>query len=164
MIGMFINVLPVRIEVTEESPLVPWLHALQAQMVDLRRFEAIPLARIRAWSDIPPGLPLFESVVIVQNLPFTDSLQERAVRLGIEAARYVERTHYPLTITALPGPELALKLGFDPRRFDPVAVERILGHLRDVLEAMAADPHRRLVDLSTMLDRAQAQANEGRGT
>ena len=150
MVGMFINVLPLRVGVTEESHLVPWLRALQAQMVELRRFESIPLARIRTWSDVPPGMPLFESVVIVQNLPFVASLQERADRLGIEAARYLERTHYPIALTALPGAELALKIGFDARRVDPTLIERALGHLRNLLEAMAADPQQRLVDLPAM--------------
>jgi non-ribosomal peptide synthetase component F len=124
-------------------------------MVELRRFESIPLARIRRWSDVPPGRPLFESVVIVQNLPFVASLQERADRLGIEAARYLERTHYPIALTALPGAELALKIGFDARRFDPATIERTLGHLRNLLEAMAADSQHRLVDLPAMLESEQ---------
>ena len=131
----------------EEAFLVPWLHELQATTVELRRFEAIPLSRIQAWSEVPAGIPLFESIVIVQNLPFVASLQERADRLGIESARYLERTHYPLAITVVPGTELAIKIGFDSDRFDPSAVEQTLGHLCTVLEAMAAQPERRLVEL-----------------
>jgi non-ribosomal peptide synthetase component F len=126
-------------------------------MIDLRRFETIPLARIRAWSDFPPGMPLFESIVIVQILPFVASLQERADRLGIEAAQYFEQTHYPLAVTALPGPELTLKIGFDARRFDPAAIDRTLGQLRNLLMAMADDPHRRLVDVPSMRPREQHQ-------
>ena len=157
MVGMFINVLPLRVAVTEESNLVPWLRELQATMVELRRFEAIPVSPNPAWSDVPPGMPLFESILIVQNLPFVASLQERANRLGIESARYLERTHYPLTVTVVPGNELAIKIGFDARRFDPCAIERTLGHLRTVLEAMAVDPERRLVDLPWMTESEQEQ-------
>ena len=113
MVGMFINSLPLRVAVIEEAPLVPWLRELQATMVELRRFEAIPLSRIQAWSEVPAGMPLFESIVIVQNLPFVASLQERANRLGIESARYLERTHYPLAVTVVPGTELGIKIGFD---------------------------------------------------
>ncbi len=115
---MFINVLPMRLAVTEESDLLDWLRELQATMVELRRFEAIPVSKIQAWSDVPAGMPLFESILIVQNLPFLASLQERGNRLGIESARYLERTHYPLTITVVPGNELAIKISFDSRRFD----------------------------------------------
>ena len=91
-------------------------------------------------------MPLFESIVIVQNLPFVASLQERADRLGIDSARYLEQTHYPITVTVLPGTELEIRIGFDAHRFESAAIDRTLGHLRTVLEAMAADPERRLVD------------------
>src|SRR5205814_9438103 len=45
MVGMFLNVLPLRVAVIEDAPLVPWLRELQAEIVKLRQFEAIPLAR-----------------------------------------------------------------------------------------------------------------------
>ena len=151
MVGMFINVLPLRVEVTEESYLIPWLRKLQADLVELRRFETIPLSRIRTWSDIPAGMPLFESIVTVQNLPFVTSLQQCADRLGIDSARYLERTHYPLALTVLPGSELEIKIGFDACRFEPCTIDRTLGHLRTILEAMAADPERRIIDLPWMM-------------
>ena len=157
MVGMFINVLPLRARVIEEAFLVPWLRELQATMVELRRFEAIPLSRIQAWSEVPPGMPLFESIVIVQNLPFVGSLQERANRLGIESARYLERTHYPIAVTVLPGTELEIRIGFDADRFDPCTIERVLGHLRTILEAMAARPEPRLADLTSMTESEQEQ-------
>src|SRR5205823_6390316 len=135
----------------------PWLLGLQSHMIELQRFEAIPLSRIQTWSAVPAGTPLFESIVIVQNLPFVASLQERANRLGIESAHYLERTHYPITLTAVPGPELRLKIGFDARRFDPGLIERALGHLRTLLEAMAVDAERSLVDLPLMLQSEQEQ-------
>jgi non-ribosomal peptide synthetase component F/aryl carrier-like protein len=157
MVGMFINSLPLRVPVIEEAYLVPWLRELQATMVDLRRSESIPLSRIQAWSEVPPGMPLFESIVIVQNLPFVASLEERARRLGIESARYLERTHYPLTITVVPGALLEIKIGFDTDRFDPSAIERTLGHLRTVLEAIATQPDRRLVDLPFLTEEEKEQ-------
>ena len=157
MVGMFINVLPLRARVIEESQLVPWLRELQAAMLELRRYEAIPLSKIQAWSDVPPGMPLFESIVIVQNLPFVGSLQERADRLGIESARYLERTHYPIAVTVLPGTELEIRIGFDADRFDPGTIERALGHLQTILEAMAARPERRLADLTSMIESEPAQ-------
>jgi aryl carrier-like protein len=155
MVGMFINVLPVRVAVTEESDLAGWLRDLQATMVERRRYEAIPISQIQMWSELPPGIPLFESILIVQNLPFQASLQDRASRLGIASARYHERTHYPLTVTVVPANEMEIKISFDSRRFDSSAIERMLGHLCSVLEVMAAKPDGRLVDLPLMTQAEQ---------
>jgi hypothetical protein len=157
MVGMFINVLPLRIGVNEQSRLIPWLGKVQTTMVELRRFEATPPTQIRSWSEVPRGMPLFESIVIIQNLPFVASLQERASHLGIELARYLERTHYPLAVTFLPGTELGIKISFDSDRFDGPAIDRMLGHLRTVLEAMADRPDRRLVDVPSITEDERAQ-------
>jgi non-ribosomal peptide synthetase component F len=152
MIGMFINTLPLRVGVDESAQLVPWLLGLQDRLVELRRFEAIPLARIQGWSEVPPGQPLFESIVTVQNLPFVDTLRERADHLGVESPRYLERTHYPITVTAQPETALRIKIGFDARRFAPDAIERTLGHVRALLLSMASNPEVRLADLPWALD------------
>jgi non-ribosomal peptide synthetase component F len=152
MIGMFINTLPLRVGIDESARLVPWLLGFQDRLVELRRFEAIPLARIQGWSEVPPGRPLFESIVTVQNLPFVDTLRERADRLGVELLRYLERTHYPITVTALPDTALRIKIGFDSRRFAPDAIERTLGHLRALLLSIANNPEVRLADLPWALD------------
>ena len=72
---------------------------------------------------MPPGKPLFESIVTVQNLPFADSLQRQGDRLGVESARWIERTNYPLAVTAVPGKELAIRITFDSGWFLPHSVE-----------------------------------------
>src|SRR5262249_33547623 len=157
MVGMFINVLPLRVAVTEDSNLVPWLRQLQLNMVELRRFEAVPLARIRGWSDVPPGTPLFESIVIVQNLPFQASLRERAGNLGIEAPRFLERTHYPLAVTVIPGAELAIRITFDTHRCEAGVGERLVRHFQPILQAMVAHADRQMLDLPSMSGSEQAQ-------
>ena len=118
MVGMFINSLPLRVEVTEEAPLIPWLRELQATMVELRRFEAIPLSRIQAWSEVPAGSAAVREHRDRPEPPVRGLAARTRHRLGIESARYLERTHYPLTVTVLPGIELLIKIGFDSDRFD----------------------------------------------
>ena len=137
MIGLFINTMPLRVAVDEASGLFDWLVRLQEQMVELRRFEAVPLARNRGWSRIASGVSMFESLVTVQNLPFMEALRQRAGRLGVEAPRFFERTHYPISLTALTDDRLRLRIGFDARRYDADPIERILGHLGGLLKAMA---------------------------
>ena len=116
----------------------------------MRRFEAVPLPASGAGARSRRARPLFESIVTVQNLPFVAALQERADRLGVESARYIERTHYPITVTVLPGPSCGSGSASTRRRFAAGAIERMLGQLRALLRAMADDPDRRLADLPWM--------------
>ena len=69
MVGLFMNTLPVRVRVSPEASLIPWLQALQAQQVEARHYEYSPLVQVQRWSDVPPGLPLFDTLLVFQNYP-----------------------------------------------------------------------------------------------
>jgi len=147
MVGVMINTLPLRVAVDEEAALIPWLGVLQGRLAELRRYEYSPLVLVQQWSEVPRGSPLFESIVVVQNTPVGAGLADRAGRLGVESPRVREQTSYPLTVTVEPGDRLRVWVGFDARRYDGPAVDRLIGHFLNLLEAVAADPGRRLADL-----------------
>jgi hypothetical protein len=100
--------------------------------------------------------------VTVQNLPFVAALRERADRLGVESPRYLERTHYPITVTALPEATLRIKIGYDTRRFAADAIGRVLGHLGALLRSMAEAPEVQLADLPWTLEDESAPGEWGR--
>ena len=69
MIGLFVNTLPVRVHIPYGAKILPWLHEVQTQQVELRKYEYSPLVQVQGWSRVPRGLPLFESILAFQNLP-----------------------------------------------------------------------------------------------
>jgi amino acid adenylation domain-containing protein len=147
MIGLFINTLPVRVRVMPEALLLPWLQELQIQQAEARQYEYSPLVQVQGWSDVPRGLPLFESLLVFENYPARISLQEVSDSLEIRRRRFVSSTNYPLTMVAMPGPELMLRIEYLCHRFDTATITRMLGHLRTLLEGMATNLAQRLADL-----------------
>lgn len=53
IVGFFPNILPLRIRIPAEAPLMTWLKALQVQMVELREFDYTPLMSIKKWMGLP---------------------------------------------------------------------------------------------------------------
>jgi non-ribosomal peptide synthetase component F len=155
MIGMFINVLPLRVSIREEASLCEWLGQLQENVFELRPNEHVPLSKIQSWTAIGAGRPLFESIVTVQNLPFARALEEHAERLGIEEIRDIERAHYPLAVTVRPGSSLELRINFDPNRFETNVISRILGQFAGLLGAMVENPEQTLAELPWVSEREQ---------
>ena len=145
MVGLFINTLPVRVRVDADEPLLPFLKDLQRQQFEARQYEHTPLVDVQGWSDVPRGTPMFETIVGFENYPMTPSLDAglNLVQLG----GVFERTNYPLSLIVQPGAELAIVLLYETARFDGPSIERMLGHIRTLLEGIAADPDRRLRDL-----------------
>ncbi|MGH3786085.1 MAG: non-ribosomal peptide synthetase, partial [Pseudonocardiaceae bacterium] len=136
--GIFINTLPVRIETGSRIGVVEWLQELQAAQAEARRFEHLPLTQLHAWSDVPGGMRLFESIVVFENYPINDE-QAAAHGLAIRELQAVEITNYPLIVVVLPGRALSFELGYDPAVFDVATVEGLAAHLARVLDIITED-------------------------
>ena len=155
MVGLFINTLPVRAQVDPAQPLIGWLENLQSRQFEARQYEHTPLVDVQGWSDVSRGTPLFETIVGFENYPVLSASQDDAgvVRLG----DVFERTNYPLSLIVSPGPELAIVLMSVSSRFATESMTRMLHHLRTLLEAIAADPERRICELPMVTDPERRQ-------
>ncbi|HEX4722554.1 MAG TPA: amino acid adenylation domain-containing protein, partial [Pseudonocardiaceae bacterium] len=59
MIGMFINTIPTRVRLRADDTVVDWLHRLQDDQTEARRFDFVSVSQARACSDVPEGTNLF---------------------------------------------------------------------------------------------------------
>ncbi|NLG52156.1 MAG: AMP-binding protein, partial [Chloroflexi bacterium] len=158
MIGLFINTLPVRVRLSPDALLIPWLQSLQAQQSELRQYEYSPLVQVQEWSQVPRGTPLFESILVFENYPVESMVGgQHSDLLRIEEVFSFEQTNYPLTVVSGVSRRLLLEIAHDTRRYGQPTVARMLGHLHTLLEGMAADPYRRLADLPMLTDAERQQ-------
>lgn len=156
MVGLFINTLPVRMQVLPKTDLVSWLQQLQAYQSEMRSYEYSPLVQVQGWSEMPRGVPLFESIVVFENYPIETSLNQQDGNLNFSDARGFEQTNYPLTLVVAPGLELSLRMIYDCQRFDAITIGSMLGHLQNLLKSIIANPQQRLQDLQ-LLSEGQRQ-------
>jgi amino acid adenylation domain-containing protein len=147
MVGVFINTLPIRVKLDTETLLLPWFIELQNQQVEVRQYQYSSLVDIQRWSEIPKGLPLFESIFVFENYPVDKVLQEWQGDLNIQSVSAFDNTNYPLTVTVIPSSELEVKIAYDCDRFSPASISRILGHLKTLLEGIIAHPEGKLSKL-----------------
>ncbi len=161
MVGLFINTLPVRVRMQPEASAITWMQALQAQQTEMRQYEYSPLVQVQSWSEIPRGLPLFESLFVFENYPLGQNVQgEGQSHLAIQAAHSMEQTNYPLTVVALPGQQLTLKVTYDLTRFETEAISRMLGHLHTSLASIANNPLQALATLPMLTSSEDLQMRE----
>jgi amino acid adenylation domain-containing protein len=149
-VGLFINTLPMRVQISPGASVLPWLKQLQQQQIELREYEYSPLVDIQGWSEVPRGMPLFESILVFENYPVEASLQKENGKLEVDVLDLFEKTNTPLTFVATYEDSLSLKIVYDRHRFSARAINRMLEHLRNLLEAIAANPEQRLCDLPVL--------------
>ncbi|MBW3586561.1 MAG: amino acid adenylation domain-containing protein, partial [Cyanobacteria bacterium 0813] len=156
MVGLFVNTQPARVKIRPKDSLLSWLKQLQDRQIEARQYEYSPLVEVQRWSEVPRGLPLFDTLVVFENYPLESSLQKRVQNLEIESVLSFEKTNYALTLTVVPGEELALKISYNSNRFEDSAIARMLGHLQTLLQGMTANPERKLAELP-LLSAAERQ-------
>jgi amino acid adenylation domain-containing protein len=147
MIGLFINTLPLRIRVSPEKPVSVWLQELRARNLAIRDYEHTPLLKIKGWSDLPMATQLFESLVVFEVHELNAALRAQGAEWQAREFKLLERTNYPLTLSAYAGPELLLRIVYSRQRFDDDSIRRMLGHLQTLLEAFVDDPQKRISEL-----------------
>ncbi|WNG44099.1 amino acid adenylation domain-containing protein [Archangium minus] len=144
MVGHLINTLPTRVRLAPDASALEWLSELQAQQVEQRQFEHVPLSAVRRWAGLPDDSPVFDSILRFENYPIRFVLERAAPGFSVEALRIIDRWPYPLSLVAIPGPPLRLELGWQRDRIDEATATRALEQLRHVLERLLVDPRQKL--------------------
>ena len=160
MLGLFINTLAVRAQVSAEAFTLPWLKKFQELQLDLRQYEYSPLMQVQGWSDVPRGAPLFETLVVFENLPVYEGIPEQQLSIEIGDARVLEQTNYPLYMVVMPYERLLLRINYDGKLYERDAVRRMLGHLERILEGIVADPGGQIKDLPMLTEIERRQLLE----
>lgn len=158
MVGLVVNTLPMRVQLTSPTPLIRWLKNLQNQQVEMQQFEYTPLVQIQSWSELPPGELLFQSIFAFENF-----LMEKPSMKGfleVTQVRAFERTHYPLTVMIGLGDEMSIRILFDNRIIAAPAVTRMLEHFQALLQDILAHPTRDISDFSHLTQAESQQLTE----
>ncbi|MCC5601606.1 condensation domain-containing protein [Nostoc favosum] len=146
--GVFVNTLPICVKVETNQSWLSWMQNLQIQLAETRKYEYTPLTEIHNWSEIPRDIDLFDSHVVIEQLPdvkFTHDYWEEF--LGFTLGKLYYKGNYPLALVIYPEEELSIAFSYDSRRFD---VSTIIGILRDIemlLHQFIADPNIQIKDL-----------------
>ena len=164
MVGLFINTVPVRARLDDDAAVIEWMRTLQRESAERDVYSYSSLADVQRWSDIAPGSPLFETILIFENYPVAATPPPGRDAIAIEHVRAFEPNNYPMTFVVTPGESIGLKIMFDAGRFDRPTIERALGHLVTLLESIAAAPGGRLGALSILTGAERARIDAWNST
>lgn len=139
MVGLFINTLPVRVQVNSDASFQSLLEQVQFIQGSMHGFEHVPLPQVQSWSGVPPHQRLFDSLLVVENYPAfsTDTDETRA--LVIRNFQGGITSNYSLTLVVAPGEVLTLHLIYDERRFEYRDIASLLRLLNGMLQGIAED-------------------------
>ncbi|MEU8385928.1 condensation domain-containing protein, partial [Streptosporangium sp. NPDC048865] len=144
MVGLLINTVPVRNAFDASEPLIGMLRRLQEEQAVLLAHQHLGLADIHRAAGLRD---LFDSVVVVENHRLAEESLLEGTGLHLVGAEAADSTHYPLTLTVVPGERLDIDLGYRSDVFDRATAEEIAGWVRRLLTTLADDRDRPVGDL-----------------
>ncbi|MEO1622950.1 MAG: condensation domain-containing protein, partial [Cyanobacteria bacterium J06632_3] len=104
IVGLLINVLPVRVNVSESEAVLDWLQSLQRQQAAVVPHAHAALSDIQQWCGLPGRL--FDSLLVIENYPIRSASAESSLRLENLKSGVVST--YGLTVLVKPGESLAI--------------------------------------------------------
>lgn len=133
-VGLFLNTVPVRVRLRPDASLWSQMEEIQRRHIALMEHDGLGLGDIQA---LAGGVPLFDSLLVVENYPDSDYLGLDLAGVAIRGIHNRGYSHYPLALLVLPGAELTLLVENRGAVPDPRGLaERVLG----LLETLAAEP------------------------
>ncbi|MFN6558746.1 MAG: amino acid adenylation domain-containing protein [Nostoc sp. ChiSLP01] len=155
MLGLFINTLPMRLQVTPQASLWSWLKDIQEQSFTQRDYEYCSEGQIHEWSEVAGSLPLYESLLVFQNYPVDSSVKQSTHHdMNQPQARSIgAQTKYALTILVSPSSELEFCIIYNRYRYENPAITQILEHFQALLNSIVDLPEQQL---GTLIERISA--------
>ncbi|MCI3275396.1 amino acid adenylation domain-containing protein [Streptomyces cylindrosporus] len=145
MVGLFINTLPVRVRLRPAEPLADLLTRLQSEQSALLDHQHLGLADIQRTAG---HSVLFDTLLVFESYPIDDTgIADALDGLRMTDVSVLDATHYPLTLSALPGPRLTLTFSHQPTALDHATVTATAGELQQLIREFTHHPERPLARL-----------------
>ncbi|WP_232002863.1 condensation domain-containing protein, partial [Mycobacterium sp. 1245801.1] len=136
MVGLLINTVPVRATIGAETTIADLLDQLQRAYTNTLDHQHLALNEIHR---VTGHDQIFDTMFVYENYPIDTAALSAVDELTISGFTNREYNHYPLSVQAVPGHEIGLRVEFDTDVFGEARIEKLVERFRRVLEAMTVD-------------------------
>jgi amino acid adenylation domain-containing protein/non-ribosomal peptide synthase protein (TIGR01720 family) len=155
MVGLFINTLPVRVDLDPARSVSDMLDALQAQQFGLAAHQYLGLGDVQRMAGIGE---LFDTAVTYTSYPRgVDSSAVLADGVRMVDHRICNASTYPLGLIIVPGQRMTMDLQYRPDLFDRDDAERITARFVRLLETVLTGSARPVGRVDVLDERERAQ-------
>ncbi len=140
IVGLFINTIPSRVDFSLSGTLGELLGHIHGENIRREEFSYMPLADIQKLSELPQGSAMFDSYLVFQNYPVEDAIEQQGLvanELIFEIQSEDAKSDYGLDVSATYQGILSFKVEYRKDVYAHESINRLLGHLEQILVGMA---------------------------
>ncbi|MEQ8477443.1 amino acid adenylation domain-containing protein [Fulvivirga sp.] len=139
IIGLFINTIPVRIQLENEESIIDLIKKVQNDALLSENYHHTPLPDIQSLID--SGKEIVDHIFIYENFPLSDQNQALTDTLDFEISNVEvkELNNYNLSVTALPGDEIEVLFEYNAEAFAAHMIRGMANHYHTILDQITID-------------------------
>jgi len=114
------------------------LRYVQNEQMEMVQYENSSLVDIQKASSLPANAPMFDSLMVFQNVPKLTVSEDFPVEIWNRTVH--ENSPMPITVEVFPGQQLELQVMYIEERFTEYTVEKLISHFTHIINSIASRP------------------------
>jgi amino acid adenylation domain-containing protein/thioester reductase-like protein/non-ribosomal peptide synthase protein (TIGR01720 family) len=157
MVGLFINMIPVRIKSMEEQKFSKILRQVQEDSLNSRKHEYLPVAEIQSKTSLKGDL--IDHIMIYENYPVQEELEKSTMGQGfiVEGMKIYEHTNYDFNVIVIPWKGLDINFSYNALVYERDIVVNIAFHFEKIFRQVAENPEIYIRDLHITTEEEKKQ-------
>ncbi|AIG26684.1 non-ribosomal peptide synthase/polyketide synthase [Brevibacillus laterosporus] len=149
MVGLFINSIPVRIQLDAETQFTQVLQQVQEDALASADYDYLSLAEIQSTSELRQGL--LDHLIAFENYPTpaedTHIHLAKKIDIDFQQMEVHEQTNYDFNIAVGPGEKLYIKFMYNAHVYNKQMMEGIAANLQQIARSILADPSSKVSEI-----------------
>lgn len=132
--GMFINTLPLRINVVDDASLGELFSNVRKSLVDRQEYELIAQSEINQALKLSINEPIYDSIVVIENYPLDKTLSG-GDKLRLKNYSVFEKTNYNITVNIAEKSEfIEINILYNNEKFGDLYIQNMLEHFLNIIK------------------------------
>ncbi|KAJ1969009.1 hypothetical protein IWQ62_000897, partial [Dispira parvispora] len=141
--GLCINTIPCRITLEKDQIVDALIKSVHQGSIRTHGYDYYPLSDVQEWSDFPANQEMFNTILVVENLPFQSD-----GGLDLQMESVFSPTEYPLSVVVYPAQDqVEIAMNYHTSKFSTMFVQQMLDDFVHTLRSLLIDTSKSLVDL-----------------
>ncbi|KAJ1659938.1 Nonribosomal peptide synthetase [Dispira simplex] len=147
IVGLCINTIPYRVTLEKHQTMESLIESVHQGNIRTHGYDCYPLSDVYKWSGFPANQAMFNTLLVVENLPF-----QSGGDLDLQLESVYNPTEYPLSVVVFPAQDqLEGIMNYHASKFTAIFVQQMLDDFVHTLRSILIDPSKSLVNLPARL-------------
>ncbi|HPI00084.1 MAG TPA: condensation domain-containing protein, partial [Chitinophagaceae bacterium] len=161
MIGLFINTIPIRVQLPEQISVADILKKIQQQSAEATKYHYTQLAEVQSQSEL--GNRLFDHIMVFENYPVQDMIAQNMrskqnEEVDILSSDVFEQTGYPLTLTVHPDEKaIQVRFSYNAALYTEEQIDQAQQHFIRIIETIVHNPQQHINEIDCLGDKEKQQ-------